>query len=279
MKLNAYAKINLTLDITGVRPDGFHSLRSVMASVTLCDVIEIKKSEAFAFDCSIKELCGGDNLCVRAAKLFFENTGILPEVSIYLEKNIPFPAGLGGGSADAACVLRGLNEFYGNPLAEEKLFSLVGELGSDIPFCLLQSPALCEGRGEILTPLNSVPDLDIVIAIGKARLKTPEVFRAYDNAALDLRNDSERLLNAIGENDKEAFISALGNAFEPVTDILAPETKELRSAMLSFGALNSRLSGSGPAVYGVFENAKIASDCAEKLKEAGYFAAICKIKS
>lgn len=278
MKLNACAKINLTLDITGVRPDGFHELRSVMASVTLCDVIELKKSEVFAFDCSIKELCGSDNLCVRAAKLFFENTGISPEVSIYLEKNIPFPAGLGGGSADAACVLRGLNEFYGNPVAEETLFSLAERLGSDIPFCLLGTPALCEGKGEILTPLIGLPELDIVIAIGKARLKTPEVFRAYDKAALDLRNDSERLLDAVGKNDKEAFVFALGNAFEPVTDILAPETKELRSVMLSLGALNSRLSGSGPAVYGVFENSKIASDCAEKLKVSGYYAVSCKIK-
>ncbi len=276
MKLKAYAKINLTLDITGVRPDGFHGLRSVMAPTTLCDTLTFAKSDSFAFDCSIKELCGEDNLCVRAAKLFFENAEIPPEISIYLEKNIPFPAGLGGGSADAACVLRGLNEFYGNPIAKEKLFSLAEKLGSDVPFCLLNSAALCEGRGEILTTINGMPELDIVIAIGKARLKTPEVFRAYDSLMPDVRNDTERLLNAIKTNSKGVLISAFGNAFEPITDILAPETKELRSIMLSLGATNSRLSGSGPSVYGVFENAHKAEACAEKLKKMGYFAVCCK---
>ena len=279
MKLNAYAKINLTLDITGVRPDGFHELRSVMAPVTLCDVIELNKNGSFAFDCSVKELCGTDNLCVRAAKLFFELSGQNPNVSIYLEKNIPFPAGLGGGSADATCVLKGLNELFGMPLSAEQLFSLAERLGSDVPFCLLGAPALCEGRGERLTSINSLPELDIVIAIGKARLKTPEVFREYDKARLPARADSDRLLNAIERGDREEVISSLGNAFEPITDILAPETKEIRKLMLSHSALNARLSGSGPSVYGVFENSRAASNCAEALKNIGIFAVCCKTVS
>lgn len=279
MKLKACAKINLTLDITGVRTDGFHELRSVMVPVTLCDTVSFKESDSFAFECDIKELCADDNLCVRAAKSFFEITCINPSVSLYLQKNIPFPAGLGGGSADAACVLRGLNEIYNSPLNSKTLFSLAEGLGSDVPFCLLQKPALCEGRGEILTTIKGMPSLDIVIAIGKSRLKTPEVFRAYDNAGIDTRNDTECLLNAIKEGVKERIIAALGNAFEPITDILAPETKYLREQMIALGALNARISGSGPSVYGVFENSQKASECAERLKDEGCFAVSCKTLS
>lgn len=276
MKLNAYAKINLTLDILGVRPDGFHALRSVMAPVSLCDEITFGHSDAFAFDCSIKELCTADNLCVRAAKLFFATVNKEPKVSVYLKKNIPFPAGLGGGSTDAATVLIGLNAMYGEPLGRKTLFSLAEELGSDVPFCLMRSPALCEGRGEEVTPLSGIPVLYTVIAIGKSRLKTPGVFKEYDAARLTVRNDTDMFLNAVRENDFLKAVSSLGNAFEPITDILAPETKQLRESMKSLGALNSRLSGSGPSVYGVFENERQASLCAKELRDMGYFAVSCR---
>ena len=268
MKLNAYAKINLTLDILGSRPDGFHELSSVMVPVTLCDNITLEKSEELVFDCNIKELCSEDNLCVRAAKLFFATAETEVYASIYLEKNVPFPAGLGGGSADAACVLDGLNRLFGEPIEREKLFLLAAELGSDVPFCLLGAPALCEGRG--------MPTFDAVIAIGKARLKTPEMFRAYDSAGLPPRSDSKRLLAAAEANDRSALIASLGNAFEPITDVLAPETKLIRAEMLKSGALASHLSGSGPSVYGIFESGEIAKECAEALKKMGYFAVYCQ---
>lgn len=275
MKINANAKINLTLDILGVREDGFHALRSVMVPVTLCDELVIEKSESLVFDCNIKELCTTDNLCVRAAKLFFATLGTDNSASIYLKKNIPFPAGLGGGSADAAAVLKGLNELYGNQLDRKLLFSLAERLGSDVPLCLLGSAALCEGRGEELTPLSNLPTLDLVIAIGKSRLSTPEVYRRYDAAKLPVRNDSERFISALASGSCE-LASLLGNAFEPVTDILAPETKLLREEMLTSGALNARLSGSGPSVYGVFKNESEAQLAAEKLKNMGYFAISCR---
>lgn len=276
MKINAYAKINLTLDIHGTRTDGFHELRSVMVPVSLCDVITVLPSEDFSFDCSVKELCGTDNLCVRAAKLFFATAGIKPSVSIYLEKNIPFPAGLGGGSADAAAVLEALNGFFGEPLGRRTLFSLAEKLGSDVPFCLLSRPALCEGRGEMLTPIDGVPELCVVIAIGGSRLPTPQVFREYDSASLAVRNDTDAFLDAVKNNELCGIISSSGNAFEPITDMLAPETKLLRNEMLALGAKSSHLSGSGPAVYGVFENAEKASIAAKELENKGFFAVSCK---
>ena len=276
MKLNAYAKINLTLDILGVREDGFHELRSVMVPISLCDVIELEKSDRLSFDCDKSELVTDDNLCTMAARLFFEEIGKEACVSIRLQKNIPYPAGLGGGSADAACILNGLNEAYGFPLEREKLFAIAARLGSDVPFCLLCSPADCKGRGERLSAISGMPSLDIVIAIGKARLRTPDVFRAYDASGEQPRNDSERLLSAVEGGDKNEIIASLGNAFEPITDKLAPETMQIRALMTDSGALASHLSGSGPSVYGIYENSEKASASAEMLREKGFFAVCCK---
>lgn len=277
MKINAYAKINLTLDITGVRDDGFHTLRSVMAPISLCDELIIEKSDALKFDCNIKSLVTDDNLCIRAAKAFFAESGIENSASIYLKKNIPFPAGLGGGSADAAAVLKGLNELYGNPLTQDKLFSLAERLGSDVSLCLLGRVALCEGRGEVLTELSGLPSLNCVIAIGKGRLSTPEVYRKYDAKNLPVRNDTDIFLDALNEGNIDRIISSFGNAFEPVTDELCPETKAIRELMMSLGARNSRLSGSGPSVYGIFADKELAEKAKKSLIEKGYSAYTCEI--
>ncbi len=276
MIIKANAKINLTLDITGVRHDGFHTLRSVMVPVSLSDELVLEKSEKIEFHCNIPELETEDNLCIRAANKFFDAADIKERVSITLTKNIPFPAGLGGGSADAAAILKGLNELFGDPLDDSKLFALAETIGSDVPLCLLGKAALCEGRGEVLTPLSGIGSLPVVIAIGKARLSTPEVYRKYDSANLEVSNDSDLFLDALERNDKSALITSCGNAFEPVTDILAPETKELRSAMMCLGALNSHLSGSGPSVYGIFDSRESAIIASEKLCEMGYSAYYCE---
>lgn len=273
MKIKAFAKINLTLDITGIRDDGFHTLRSVMVPVSLCDEIEILQCDKFVFDCNVKSIVDENNLVVRAAKRFFERSGIEPLVSIYLEKKIPFPAGLGGGSSDAAAVLKGLNLFFGEPLKEADLFEIAETLGSDVPVCLLGKCALCEGRGEILTPLSLPKKLYLLIAIGKARLSTPAVYREYDAMGLEVREDSNAFLNALtSQNIEETF----GNAFEPVADILAPETKMIRDTMLSLGAVTSHLSGSGPSVYGVFENEEKAKKSADALADLGFSAYCCE---
>ncbi len=276
MIIKAYAKINLTLDITGILPNGFHALRSVMAPISLCDEIIVEKSESFAFDCNVKSICTDDNLCVRAARAFFQKSGIKDEVSIYLNKHIPFPAGLGGGSSDAAAVLKGLNEFFGAPLDKVTLFELAEGLGSDVSLCLLGKPALCEGRGEILTPVSCVPALPLVIAIGDSRLSTPAVYKEYDKANLPPSSDSENFLSALKEGDTAKVISSCGNAFEAVVDILCPETKLLREKMLELGAINSHLSGSGPSVYGIFENQVHAHMVAEELQSLGYSAYVCE---
>ena len=276
MKLKAYAKINLTLDIIGILENGFHALRSIMVPISLCDEIELEISNDFEFYCNIKELETEGNLCVSAAKLFFEATGISGSVKIKLQKNIPFPAGLGGGSSDAAAILRGLNELFGNPADEKTLFSLAERLGSDVPFCLLSKPALCEGRGEILTELNNFPELNAVIAIGSERLSTPKVFAEYDKMDPAPKSYTTDLLNALNEQEIGFALTKTGNAFEPVTDILSPETVEIRKELASLGATATHLSGSGPSVYGLFESAQKAENVAKILQSKGYFAVSCK---
>ncbi len=275
MIINAYAKINLTIDITGVMPNGFHSLRSIMAPISLCDELTLEKSNELTFKCSVKALENQENICVRAAKAFFNKANIKSGASIYLKKEIPFPAGLGGGSADAAAVLKGLNELYGFPLAVEDLFLLAAELGSDVPLCLLQRTALCEGRGELLTPISNLPVMNIVIAIGSARLSTPEAFKQYDLLNPPVKNDTDRFLSA-SKNGIESLAAACGNAFEVVTDVLCPETVTIRNEMFRLGALTSHLSGSGPSVYGIFATEAEASNAACELKKKGFSAYACK---
>ncbi|MBE6691981.1 MAG: 4-(cytidine 5'-diphospho)-2-C-methyl-D-erythritol kinase [Ruminococcaceae bacterium] len=276
MIIKAFAKINLTLDITGILPGGYHALRSVMAPVSLCDEITLEKSDKTEFFCNVESISTPDNLCVRAANAFLQKANITGGVVIKLQKNIPFPAGLGGGSSDAAAVLRGMNELYGNPLTNGDLFALASSLGSDIPFCLLGKPALCEGRGEILTPLKDVPIFTVVIAIGDGRLPTPEVFKKYDSMNLPVRNDTDNFISALGNGIKEDIVASMGNAFTSVAEVLAPETKTLRDEMLSCGALASHLSGSGPSVYGIFKNQDQGIKAAEALKAKGYSAYVCE---
>ncbi len=276
MIIKANAKINLTLDITGVRPDGFHTLRSVMVPISLSDELIAEKNEKLEFHCNIPQLETADNLCVRAANAFFEKTNIKERVSLSLTKNIPFPAGLGGGSADAAAVLKVLNMLFSEPLSQKELFEIAETLGSDVPLCLLGEAALCEGRGELLTPLNGMEKLYVVIAIGNARLSTPEVYRKYDSANLEVLSDTDAFLDALKKSDINALIASCGNAFEPVTDLLAPETKVLRDEMMSLGALNSHLSGSGPSVYGIFENKEAADFAAVTLCQKGYSSYSCE---
>ena len=276
MKIKAYAKINLTLDIKGVRDDGFHELESVMVPVSLCDELIIEKSDRLSFKCNIPSLETEDNLCVRAANRFFEKSGIKSSAEISLTKNIPFPAGLGGGSADAAAVLRGLNKLYSNPLDDDALFEIAASLGSDISVCLLGKAALCQGRGEVLTPLENVPNFNILIAIGKSRLSTPAVYREYDALNLPPREDSKNFLELLPIGNITKLISSFGNAFEPVADVLAPETKEIRELMLSNRALSAHLSGSGPSVFGVFESEADVERASNALSELGYNVYPCK---
>lgn len=267
LRAPAYAKINLSLAVTGVRPDGMHTLRTVMQTVSLCDTVEIQRAEALTFTCSEPSLAGEGNLCVKAAKAFYAAletrlaAGLKESVSIRLEKKIPTGAGLGGGSADAAAVLRLLNRLHGYPLPEEALFPLAEKLGADVPFCLYGGKCLCTGVGEELTPLPDGEQRALVIAKGQGSLSTAEMYRRLD----------ARGLNAIPDE---------ANDFEPVACELLPEIGELKRALTALGGREARMTGSGSALFAFFPSLQEADAAAEALRKTqGCFAAACRTVS
>lgn len=274
MNVRAYAKVNLTLDIISVRDDGFHSIRSVMVPVSLFDRVSVERAERISFDCDLPALRNEDNLCIRAAKAFFEAAGIRGGADIRLQKHIPFPAGLGGASADAAAVIDCLSTIYGAPLDFDELIRVAAEVGSDVPFCLYGKPALCEGRGEIITPIAGDMELFIVIAIGAGRLSTGEVYAAYDRASLAPTDHTTGFLEALSNGAD--ICKHMGNSFVPIVSALCPETADMRDSLLKCGAGAAMLSGSGPAVYGVFENELSAANAAKVLRAEGYFSVECR---
>ena len=269
----ANAKINLFLDVVGVREDGFHNIKSVMHSISLCDKLTI---EAFLSDKTEIEIAHNslelsndkDNLIYKSALKYLAEYGFDARVKITLEKNIPIGAGLGGGSADAAATLRGLNRIFGFA-DNDALIKLSCKIGSDVPFCLIGGTAMCEGRGEILTPLNIDFNRHFVVAIGDSRVSTPKAYRDLD----------ERFnYNFANRSNNEPDFETLYNVFEEVITI--PEIDEIKKNMTKNGAEQTLMSGSGPSVFGIFKNeetARLAVDALQKLGFKAYYAASAEV--
>lgn len=267
----APAKINLSLDITGRRHDGYHFLSMIMHSVALHDHLTLTR-----IDCEAVELhcysergelpIGDDNLVVRAAKQFFAHQGITGAgVRIQLVKEIPMQAGLGGGSADAAAALVGLNELFHSKLDTRALCELGLTLGADVPFCIVGGAALAEGIGEILQPLPTLPECYIVIAKPNAGISTVEAYARYDaSPALD-RPDNDALAAALIAGNLTEVGRLMRNVFEAVCPL--PEVAQIKSVMLAEGALGALMTGSGSAVFGLFSDKSDAKHCFARLKE------------
>lgn len=260
MKIEAYAKINLSLAVTGVREDGYHTLHTVMQTVSLHDELTVECAGELSFSCSEPLLAGENNLCVKAARAFFCETGIAGGARIRLQKKIPTGAGLGGGSADAAAVLRALNVLYGNPLSLQALLALGAKLGADVPFCIRGGKCLCTGIGEVLTPLPAGERLHLVIAKGESGLSTPEMYRRMDEVR-----------DAWSPASREGFF----NDFEPVAECVLADISVLKKKLTVLGASVSMMSGSGSAVFGIFETEEKANAAAEALHGEGFFAESC----
>ncbi len=269
--VKANAKINLGLDITGTREDGYHLLKTVMQSVSLCDVITLKKADRISLTCSDDTIpCDEKNLAFKAAKLFFEETKINGGVEIGIEKNIPSQAGLGGGSADAAGTIVALNKLYDADLSDEELCKIGEKIGSDVPFCIIGGTMLCEGVGEKLTPMKPICDMKIVIAKGTNGISTIEAYKTYDKLQGIKHPDIDALINAI--NNGEKFSHLCGNVLE-LTAFLS-SVDEIKETMIELGAENSMMTGSGSAVFGIFSDERLAEKCSENLKKSGFFATI-----
>lgn len=255
MKRNAYAKINLDLHITGRRADGYHTLETTMQSVSLFDTLSyVKTTRPLCFTCSDISLANEKNLCVKAAEKFFASVGLSPVGRLHLTKRVPYGAGLGGGSSDAAAVLRLLNEAFENPLDDKALLSLASLLGADVAFCLHGGKAGCRGIGDEMTTLPDDQKL-LVIAKGKDGLSTPEMYRLFD----------ENGVQGNSEND-----------FEPIAAAKLPEIGYLVERIKAGGASDARMTGSGSAVFGVFSSLKKARETAKELRTRGFFAKVCR---
>ena len=270
MTLEAPAKINLTLDILGCRTDGYHDLRMVMQSVSLGDTVTVTET-AGGFSLLAEGFtppAGDTTLEQRAAEGFFRRLGHpMPGLEVRLIKRVPAYAGLGGGSADAAAVLRCLRALYAPELPRETLEEIGLAVGSDVPFCVRGGTCLAEGRGEVLTDLSPLPDCTLILCKPDFDLPTPELFARVDGADLGDRPDTAALERALRAGDLSAAAGCLGNVFERVlTEEEGTDIRAIKAALLDHGALGAAMSGSGPTVFGLFDDPSKADRAAEVLK-------------
>ena len=269
IRLRAFAKVNYALEVRGRRPDGYHDIRSVMQSVSLADEVEIERGgKGFELLVEPEETEIGPpekNTVYRAWTALQQLTGEGLPVRIQLRKRIPAGAGLAGGSADAAATLVGLNALFGLRLDDGEIRGLGVRVGADVPFCLTGGTALGEGVGEILGPLPAPPAHHLVIAKPERSADTGAVYRLYDELTAKPRNCVQSVVNALRAGDLSALASSIGNDLAPVTEKLVPEVEILRERLLGLGALGAGMTGSGTAVYGIFESEADFRSAAEQV--------------
>lgn len=264
----AYAKLNISLDVTGRRPDGFHDMLMVMQTVSMCDEVTVELHDGESYAESNLHFIPGDerNLAVRSAAAFFEAGGIKGVgAHIKLTKNIPVCAGMGGGSADAAAVLRALNRLTGEKFSTEELETIAASVGSDVAFCVSGGTCLASGRGEKLIKLPPMPDCGIVITKPEFSISTPELFRKLDSVKLRCHPDTDGLIAAINNGDLHGVALRMYNVFEDVPDRRMKSIAAIKSRILDTGALGAVMTGTGSAVFGVFESMDDAKAAAAKL--------------
>lgn len=266
MIVNAYAKINLTLDITGRREDGYHTLSTIMQSVDVHDVIELERTEAaLKLTTSVPYIpTDKRNTVFNAAEMFLTRINASCGARIHVQKNIPSRAGMGGGSADAAAVLLALNKLHNEPLSTGELLEMAEKIGADVPFCVLGGTYLCEGIGEVLTKAPDMPDCVLLIAKPEFGMKTPRAFSIIDEYPLEVERHTPEMLRALESGDIRAVASGLSNRFDDVMKMRV--VRSAKRAMLNSGALGACMTGSGSAVFGIFEEAASAKQCGDYIK-------------
>lgn len=283
LTLSANAKINLTLDILGTREDGYHEVAMIMQEISLHDTLSMGKiNQGISLTIAIEGQKGTlpadeSNLCWKAAALVQKEYNLQEGVEIHLTKRIPMAAGLAGGSADAAAVLKGMNHLFRLGMTEARLCELGARLGSDIPFCIMGGTMLATGRGEVLTRLPSFPRLSVVLAKPPVGVSTAWAYKTYDAGYDGPHPDNEAMLAAIHGGDAHKAASLLCNVLEGVTETEHPVIADYKRLMMEHGAMASMMSGSGPTVFGLVREKQQAWHLADTLKkydgEAGVFVA------
>lgn len=267
----AFAKINLTLDVLGKREDGYHDLKGVMQAISIRDDIEIDvgTGKPWVLKCDREDIpCDERNLAWKAAKVYLDAMGKDPDgLEIRITKRIPSQAGLGGGSADAAAVLRALNRHYGEPLSIGALAELGAQIGSDVPFCVICGTAVAEGRGERLRKLPDLPDCFFVVCKPDFSVSTPEMYRKLDEKGFHARPDHTAMESAILAGDLGRIAQNLCNVFDPVVTEEHLELNYIKSIFNSYGSVGQQMTGSGSAVYCIVENFEYAAVICSMLRD------------
>ena len=269
ISLKACAKINLGLDVLRRREDGYHDLRMIMQSIRLFDRLTMRrtKAEGIRMKTNLPFLpVDRDNLVVRSCQLLMDEFNIREGVFVDLEKHIPVAAGLAGGSSDAAAAMIGINRLFDLGLSLQDLMSRGTAIGADVPFCLMRGTALAEGIGEQLTRLPSPPRCHVLLAKPDAHISTKYVYTHLDVGALKEHPDIDAQIRALKNRNLRALAQAMGNVLETVTLDICPQIGKIRELMLQGGAIGAMMSGSGPTVFGLFEDREAARRTLEELK-------------
>ena len=270
IRREAFAKINLGLDVVRRLPNGYHEVRMIMQTVGICDVLTFRKAASgIQLVVDNEELpTDGNNLICKAAKLLLESAGIEGGVSITLEKHIPIAAGMAGGSTDAAATLLGINELYEIGYDVDKLKELGVKIGADVPYCIQGGTALAEGIGEVLSPLATPPTCHLVIAKPDINVSTKFVYENLRANELESHPDIDGMIEGLEKGDLKAITDRLANVLETVTVPAYPIIDEIKQTMLDAGAEGALMSGSGPTVFGIFTELEKAKQAAKRIEDA-----------
>ena len=271
MRLQAFAKINLGLDVLGKREDGYHEVRMIMQTIRMYDQLDMRKSVEPGIHLTTNKKyipVDENNLVWRAAKLMMDTCGIIEGVSIHLHKVIPVAAGMAGGSSDAAATLVGMNRLFHCGLSKEKLMELGVQIGADVPYCVLRGTALAEGIGEKLTVLPPMPDCWILIGKPGISVSTKYVYTTLDLNTDTVHPDIDGMKKALEDGNLYGITERMGNVLQDVTIPAYPEVERIKEQMKTLGAVNAMMSGSGPTVFGIFDDKKKMEEAAAVLRES-----------
>lgn len=272
MRLRAMAKINLGLDVIGKREDGYHEVRMIMQTIKMYDMLEIRRKSSPGISLSVHlpyVPCDERNLVYRSAKLLMDEFGVKEGLTMKLAKTIPVAAGMAGGSSDAAAAFVGVNRLFRLGLSRKELMERAVQIGADVPYCIMRGTALAEGIGEKLTELPPLPDCYILIGKPAVNVSTKTAYENLNLEKIGKRPDIDGMIRDIRNRDLYTMTEKMENVFEPGIVEKYPVIGEIRDFMTKRGAIKAMMSGSGPTVFGIFDDAGRVRSAAKALKASG----------
>lgn len=273
IRIKSYAKLNLFLEITGKREDGYHLLKSVMQSVSLFDILEFYSSEGAEIEIvSDKEGIPLDekNLIWKSIEAFYANAKDVErkKITVKLSKSIPAMAGMAGGSSNAAAALMAMNEIYHRLFSEEELCQIGAKIGADVPFCIMGGTVLCEGIGDKMSRLPALNNCCFAVVKPEISISTPEAYKKFDNMKIDIKPNYSGFIEGLENNDLNLMSKSMYNSLEYACAL--KEIEDIKDKLLQNGAVNAMMTGSGSAVFGVFNDKIIAEDAVKKFEDYAF---------